>query len=150
MGSTFVVYGYGQIAYVLFTVAQLYAGLYLAYITGWLKAPSRGMSSHTKNLVVCESFFFLMGVSGWRFLLVPAHPGSHGQRAIKWLYVYYCCVVAYIIIFKIQRQKKTATDAESTTDRVYLANPNPWPNNLDFQYLNSILSVTSNQLYNWL
>ena len=26
-----------------------------------------------------------MGVSGWRFLLVPAHPGSPGQRAVKQL-----------------------------------------------------------------
>ena len=23
------------------------------------------------------------GVSGWMFLLVPAHPGSRGQRAVK-------------------------------------------------------------------
>ena len=23
------------------------------------------------------------GVSGWMFLLVPAHPGSPGQRAVK-------------------------------------------------------------------
>ena len=30
---------------------------------------------------VHESFFFLLvGVSGWMFLLVPAHPGSPGQR----------------------------------------------------------------------
>ena len=28
-----------------------------------------------------------MGVSGWIFLLVPAHLGSPGQRAIKWLCV---------------------------------------------------------------
>ena len=30
-------------------------------------------------------------VSGWMFLLVPAHPGSPGQRAVKWLCV---CEVA--------------------------------------------------------
>jgi len=27
-------------------------------------------------------------VGGWVFLLVPAHPGSPGQRAIKWLLLY--------------------------------------------------------------
>ena len=31
-----------------------------------------------------------MGVSGQMFLLVPAHPGSPGQRAIKWLCMYVC------------------------------------------------------------
>jgi len=25
-------------------------------------------------------------VGGWVFLLVPVHPGSRGQRAIKWLW----------------------------------------------------------------
>ena len=34
-----------------------------------------------------RTFFFLVGVSGWRFPLVPAHPSSPGQRAIKWLCV---------------------------------------------------------------
>ena len=24
------------------------------------------------------------GVSGWMFLVVPAHPGRPGQRAVKW------------------------------------------------------------------
>ena len=33
------------------------------------------------------------GVSGWMFLLVLAHPGSPGQRAIKWLCV---CVTMQI------------------------------------------------------
>ena len=28
-------------------------------------------------------------VGGWVFLLVPAHPGSPGQRAVKWLLL--CC-----------------------------------------------------------
>jgi len=31
------------------------------------------------------------GVSGWMFLLAPAHPGSPGQRAIKWLLLYLSC-----------------------------------------------------------
>ena len=31
-----------------------------------------------------------MGVSGWMFLLVPAYPGSPGQKAIKRLCVYVC------------------------------------------------------------
>ena len=40
-----------------------------------------------------ESFFFVvMGVSGWMCLLVPAHPGSHGQRAVKWLHAFLCIV----------------------------------------------------------
>jgi len=36
---------------------------------------------------LCESLFFLMGVSGWMFLLVLAHSGSPGQRAVKRLCV---------------------------------------------------------------
>ena len=40
---------------------------------------------------LCESFFFFcMGVTGWRFLLVTAHPGNPGQNAIKWLCVCLC------------------------------------------------------------
>ena len=31
-----------------------------------------------------------MGVSGWVFLLVPAYPGSPGQRAIKRFCVFVC------------------------------------------------------------
>ena len=34
-----------------------------------------------------------MGVSGWMFLLVPAYPGSPGQKAVKWL-----CVCVYIYV----------------------------------------------------
>ena len=33
-----------------------------------------------------------MGVSGWMFLLVPAYPGSPGQKAVKRL-----CVCVYIV-----------------------------------------------------
>ena len=33
-----------------------------------------------------------MGVSGRMFILVPAHPGSLGQRAVKWLCL---CVWVY-------------------------------------------------------
>ena len=33
---------------------------------------------------------FRMGVSGWMLLLVPAYPGSPGQKAFKRLCV--CCV----------------------------------------------------------
>jgi len=44
-----------------------------------------------------ESFFsFLMHVSGWRFLLVPAHPGSPGQTAIKRLCV---CLFSALVLF---------------------------------------------------
>ena len=30
-----------------------------------------------------------MGVSGWKFLLVPAYPGCPGSKAVKWS-LYYC------------------------------------------------------------
>ena len=30
------------------------------------------------------------GVSGWMLLLVPAHPGNPGQRAVKWSCVCVC------------------------------------------------------------
>ena len=33
------------------------------------------------------------GVHGWMFLLVPAHPGRSGQRALKWLCVFVCVLV---------------------------------------------------------
>ena len=35
-----------------------------------------------------------MGVSGLMFLLVPAYPGSPGQKAIKWLCVCVCVCVS--------------------------------------------------------
>ena len=35
------------------------------------------------------------GVSGWMFLLVPAHPGSPGERAIKWS----CVCVCFVAVF---------------------------------------------------
>jgi len=41
-----------------------------------------------------------MGVSGWMFLLVPAHPGSSGQRAVKWLYVCVCVYFFITVLFK--------------------------------------------------
>ena len=34
-----------------------------------------------------------MSVSGWKFLLVPAYPGSPGQKAVKRL----CVCVCYIL-----------------------------------------------------
>jgi len=34
-----------------------------------------------------------MGVSGWMFLLVPAYPGSPGQKAVKRLCVCVCVLV---------------------------------------------------------
>jgi len=44
-----------------------------------------------------------MGVSGWMFLLVPAHPGSSGQRAVKWLYVCVCvCISLLLYYLKLQ------------------------------------------------
>jgi len=47
----------------------------------------------TMSFVWIFSFFVYAGccmwVSGWMFLLVLAHPGSPGQRAIKWLCVYH-------------------------------------------------------------
>ena len=51
-----------------------------------------------------ESFFLLMDVSGWMFLLVPAHPDSSRQRAIKQLYVY---VSLYDILFSMCTQNGT-------------------------------------------
>ena len=39
---------------------------------------------HSGPCCLCESFL-LMGVSGWMFLLIPAHSGSPGQRAINQL-----------------------------------------------------------------
>jgi len=37
-----------------------------------------------------------MGVSGWMFLLVPAYPGSPGQKAVKRLCVCVCVQYSYI------------------------------------------------------
>jgi len=51
-----------------------------------------------------KSFFLLMDVSGWMFLLVPAHPDSSRQRAIKQLYVY---VSLYDILFSMCTQNGT-------------------------------------------
>jgi len=31
-----------------------------------------------------KDWMMIRKVGGWVFLLVPAHPGSPGQRAIKW------------------------------------------------------------------
>jgi len=41
-----------------------------------------------------------IGVSGWMFLLVPAHPGSPGQRAVKRLY---CSSSAELVILNLLR-----------------------------------------------
>jgi len=35
-------------------------------------------------------------VSGWMFLLVPAHPGSPGQRAVKRSCVCVCLLLSFI------------------------------------------------------
>jgi len=50
------------------------------------------MSSYAMDFIVgANFFFFLMGASGWMFLLVQAHPDSRGKRSIKW-----SCVCTYI------------------------------------------------------
>ena len=36
-------------------------------------------------------------VGGWVFLLVMAHPGSPGQRVVKWLLCVLCCVSERIL-----------------------------------------------------
>ena len=41
-----------------------------------------------------------MGVSGWMFLLVPAYPGSPGQKAVKRLCV--CIIIMDIYISSVQ------------------------------------------------
>ena len=44
------------------------------------------------------------GVSGWMFLLIPAHPGSPGQRIIKRWCVCVCrmngCIVISVDVLK--------------------------------------------------
>jgi len=49
-----------------------------------------------------------MAVSGWMFLLVPAHPYSLGQRAVKWLgacvclgHVYCTCIPCGLNLFRV-------------------------------------------------
>jgi len=37
-----------------------------------------------------------IGVSGWVFLLVLAHPGSPGPKNVKWLCVCVCCLYHFI------------------------------------------------------
>ena len=59
----------------------LYAGLIGSNNPCWLKA----------DFVVCVNPFFLMDVSGWMFLLVPAYWGCSEQGAIKRLCVCLMC-----------------------------------------------------------
>jgi len=48
----------------------------------------------------------MMGVSGWMFLLVPAYPGSPGQKAVKRLCVSVC--VSYSVsLITIEDHKKS-------------------------------------------
>jgi len=42
-----------------------------------------------------------MGASWWKFLQVPAHPGSLRQRAIKWLCVCVCITVTPLTVIII-------------------------------------------------
>ena len=35
------------------------------------------------------------------FLLVPAHTGSHGQRAVKWLCACVCLCVPILVILQV-------------------------------------------------
>ena len=42
-----------------------------------------------------KDWMMIRMVVGWVFLLVPAHPGSPGQRAIKWLLLCCCCGIPY-------------------------------------------------------
>ena len=67
----------------------LYAGLIGSNNPRWLKADRNGDElPRSGPCCLFKSFLFLIGVSGWGFLLVPvAHLGSPGQRAVKQLYV---------------------------------------------------------------
>jgi len=47
---------------------------------------------HNRLCCLCESFFFLMGVSGLRFLLILARLGSPGQHIHTQLFVDYRCL----------------------------------------------------------
>ena len=72
-------------------------------------------SKHRKGSVLlcngpcclCESFFLFIGVSGWSFLLVPAHLVSPRERANKWLCVCVCrfdshkCTQCLVIIRRV-------------------------------------------------
>jgi len=42
--------------------------------------------------LIKDGWWSVIGVSGWMFLLVPSHPSSPRQRAIKWLLL---CIVLY-------------------------------------------------------
>ena len=51
-----------------------------------------------------ECLMIRLGVSGWMFLLVPAHPDSPGQRAVKCLCVFVClCVCVSLSLKQVQR-----------------------------------------------
>jgi len=58
-----------------------------------------------------------MGVSGWMFLLVPAHPGSPGQRAVKQLCV--CVLLLYTRLIKqhphLTQASQLSVQTEGTT-----------------------------------
>ena len=58
------------------------------------------MRSHETDLVESFFFFLMHVMSGCRFLLVLAHPGSPRQMAVKQLFVYSkqcrCCVCVQI------------------------------------------------------
>ena len=52
-----------------------------------------------QGLIYCPLIYASRrGVSGWMFLLVPAHPGSPGQRAVKRSCVGVCMCVIYASI----------------------------------------------------
>jgi len=42
-----------------------------------------------------KDWMMIRMVGGWVFLLVPAHPGSPGQRAIKRLLLMLCVLVQF-------------------------------------------------------
>jgi len=45
-----------------------------------------------------KDWMMIRMVGGWVFLLVPAHPGSPGQRAVKRssLLLYICCLFLFL------------------------------------------------------
>ena len=60
--------------YVHLSTARLQIRVYLILIH-WLSTAIR-----TKSYLLCSMFLIMIGVNGWMFLLVPAHPGCPGQN----------------------------------------------------------------------
>ena len=79
-------------------------------LAGW-KHRKADELPHIGPCCLCKSFFFLMGVSGWMFLLVLDHLGSPAQRAVRRLCYYkhavnLCCRRASLRAKKKQRRRE--------------------------------------------